>query len=202
MQKNILIADDHPVYLLGLKTLIDSQPHCYRVLHQASSTDDVINKLGQQPVDAVVTDFSMPGPHYPDGLPFIQLLKQQWPMSQIIVVTMITNVSILEALTRLGTYPLSKNSLSSDLLEVLCRVFSSSRTPAPPVLLPHPIGLSPREAEVLRLLSKGLGVNEISALLHRTKQTISTQKISVMRKLNVKSEYELFQYMQRIGFSS
>jgi len=55
---------------------------------------------------------------------------------------------------------------------------------------------------VLRLVLRGLTVSDISTRLNRTKQTVSAQKKSAMRKLGVTSEYELYQQLQQLGLVS
>lgn len=74
MLKTVLIADDHPVYLLGLRTLLQTRPDLYRVVHEALSADELMNKLASEPVDIIITDLSMPGTRSPDGLTMIRSL--------------------------------------------------------------------------------------------------------------------------------
>jgi two-component system capsular synthesis response regulator RcsB len=64
--------------------------------------------------------------------------------------------------------------------------------------LPTKTRLSPREAEVLRLFSSGLTGNEIAATLHRSKKTISRQKVSAFHKLGVSSNVEFFVYLREM----
>nr|WP_269835976.1 LuxR C-terminal-related transcriptional regulator [Enterobacter ludwigii] len=59
--------------------------------------------------------------------------------------------------------------------------------------------MSPRELEVVRLLVQGHSVNNIAAMLCRTKQTISAQKKSAMNKIGVSSDLELFEYLRNVG---
>jgi two-component system capsular synthesis response regulator RcsB len=61
--------------------------------------------------------------------------------------------------------------------------------------------LSPKELEVVRLLASGLSVSEIAGRLHRSKQTVSAQKVSAMRKLGVTNDAALFIYLQEQGLS-
>lgn len=203
MQKTVLIADDHPVYLLGLRTLLQSQADKYEVIHEAVSADELVEKLTRQPVDVVITDLCMPGPLHADGLALIQYLRRHWPEIIIIVVTMITNLGIQNSLARLGVQAvLNKNSLSVDLLQTMQSLFLPTARKKATVQNDVTIALSPKETEVLRLLLRGLTVNEISAQLKRTKQTVSAQKTSAMRKLGVASEFELYQYAQQLGLNS
>ncbi|OON41332.1 DNA-binding response regulator [Izhakiella australiensis] len=203
MRKTVLIADDHPVYLLGLRTLLQSQAGRYEVIHEAVSADELVEKLTKQPVDVVITDLSMPGQQHADGLALVQYVRRRWPDIVVIVVTMITNPGIQNSLSRLGVQAiLNKNSLSVDLLQTMKSLFSPTARKATVVKNEVAVALSPKEMEVLRLLLRGLTVNEISAHLKRTKQTVSAQKSSAMRKLGVTSEFELYQYAQQLGLNS
>lgn len=198
MQKTVLIADDHPVYLLGLRTLLQTRPDHYRIVHEALNADEVMDKLAQSPVDIIITDLSMPGERYPDGLTMIQTIARRYPQSMIVVVTMITNPELLASLRRCGVHSvLNKNSLSTNLVQTLHSTRQGHVAPVKPE-----VQLTQRETEVLRLLLRGFTVNQISVQLNRTKQTISTQKNSAMRKLGASSDFELFQCAQSLGLDS
>lgn len=198
MLKTVLIADDHPVYLLGLRTLLQTRPDLYRVVHEALSADELMNKLASEPVDIIITDLSMPGTRSPDGLTMIRSLIRHYPQSMIVVVTMITNPELLDSLRRSGVHAvLNKASLSNNLLQTLRSTLRGQIEPVKPQAQ-----LTERETEVLRLLVRGFTVNEISAQLNRTKQTISTQKKSAMSKLNARNDFELLQCAQSLGLVS
>lgn len=198
MKKTILIADDHPVFLLGLRSLLQSRSDRYQIVHEALNSDDLMSKLVKQPVDIIITDLSMPGEHYPDGLTMIQTLTRRYPQSMIVVVTMITNPEMLASLRRSGVRAvLSKNTLSINLLKTLQRASQGFIPEVNPK-----VNLTQREVEVLRLLLRGMTVNQIGEHLSRTKQTISTQKKSAMRKLGASNDFELFQCAQSLGLDS
>ncbi|WP_342321931.1 response regulator [Kosakonia sp. BYX6] len=207
-KKNILIADDHPIYLMGLRALLTPLSRQYQIIDEALTTDELITKLEQHSIDILITDFSMPGEKYNDGLALIQLIKRRWPSLLIIVVTMVSNPGVQRSLRRLGVHAvLSKASLSTELLHTMKRLAPAlacakawpDSDEAQPGLR---VSLTPKENEVLRLLLRGLTVNEISTRLSRTKQTVSAQKKSAMRKLGVTSEYELYEYLQQLGLTS
>jgi len=201
MEKKILIADDHPIYLMGLRALLTPLAGQYHIVDEALTTDDVISKLERDDIDILITDFSMPGDKYNDGLALIQLIKRRWPALVIIVVTMINNPGIERALRQLGVNAvLSKAGLSTELVHVI-KGLTGAFAPSKPTA-PTGISLTPKESEVLRLLLRGLTVSDISTRLNRTKQTVSAQKKSAMRKLGVTSEYELYQQLQQLGLAS
>ena len=206
--KKVLIADDHPIYLMGMRTLLAPLSAQYLIIDEAMTTDEVVAKLEQHATDILITDLSMPGERYNDGLALIQLLKRRWPDLLIIVVSMINNPGIQHSLLRLGVHTvLNKASLSTKLLQTLQALTSPAisprtNTPQEDASAQLEVKLTPKENEVLRLLLRGMTVNDISTRLSRTKQTVSAQKKSAMRKLGVTSEYELYQYLQQIGLTS
>jgi DNA invertase Pin-like site-specific DNA recombinase/DNA-binding CsgD family transcriptional regulator len=60
--------------------------------------------------------------------------------------------------------------------------------------------LSKRETDVVRLLAEGLTVSEIAGKVVRSRKTISTQKVSAMKKLGLGTDMELFRYALAKGF--
>lgn len=54
---------------------------------------------------------------------------------------------------------------------------------------------------MIRLLVRGLTVGEIAAHLHRSKQTVSAQKVNAMRKLGLTTDASLFIYVQEHGLA-
>lgn len=201
MEKKILIADDHPIYLMGLRALLSPLAGQYHIVDEALTTDDVISKLERDDIDILITDFSMPGDKYNDGLALIQLIKRRWPTLLIIVVTMINNPGIERALRQLGVHAvLSKVGLSTELVHFIKGLTGTVALSKPTAQ--KDISLTPKESEVLRLLLRGLTISDISTRLNRTKQTVSAQKKSAMRKLGVTSEYELYQQLQQLGLAS
>lgn len=201
MEKKILIADDHPIYLMGLRALLSPLAGQYHIVDEALTTDDVISKLESGDIDILITDFSMPGDKYNDGLALIQLIKRRWPALMIIVVTMINNPGIERALRQLGVHAvLSKAGLSTEFVHFIKGVTGTVEPGK--ATAPTGISLTPKESEVLRLLLRGLTISDISTRLNRTKQTVSAQKKSAMRKLGVTSEYELYQQLQQLGLAS
>lgn len=206
--KKLLIADDHPIFLMGLRALLTPLSGQYHIIDEAVTTDELVIKLEHQSADVLITDFSMPGTRYNDGLALIQLVRRRWPTLLIIVVTMISNPGLLRSLVRLGVHRvLNKASLSAELLQTmksLSTLPAASRTnnEKERTVAKIAVKLTPKENEVLRLLLRGMTVNEISVRLSRTKQTVSAQKKSAMRKLGATSEYELYHYVQQIGLIS
>jgi two-component system, NarL family, captular synthesis response regulator RcsB len=203
---NVVIADDHPIVLLGVRELIERDRH-FRVVGEAVCSDGLIDLLKSQPVDLLITDFNMPGDSpYGDGLKLVEYVIRHFPRVRVLVLTMISNPLILTRLQELGVLAvIQKSQLHVEIEAALKAIAKGSRVrsqqPAPGSVLDDGADLderfsrlSPKEHEILRLFVQGQGVNEIARGLNRSAKTISTQKISAMRKLDVSSDQELLAY--------
>lgn len=203
---NVVIADDHPIVLVGVRELVEREKR-FRVVGEAVCSNELINLLETQEVDLVITDFNMPGDSsYGDGLKLVEYLTRHFPNVQVLVLTMISNPLILSHLHELGVLGIiQKNQLHNEIetaLKAIARgnpVRSYEPPPTSVVIDGADLNerftrLSPKEHEILRLFVSGLGVSEIARGLNRSAKTISTQKISAMRKLEVHSDQELLAY--------
>ncbi|WP_047287913.1 MULTISPECIES: response regulator [Pseudomonas] len=203
---NVVIADDHPIVLVGVRELVERDQR-FRVVGEAVCSSELINLLETRQVNLVITDFNMPGDStYGDGLKLVEYLTRHFPDVRVLVLTMISNPLILTRLQELGVLAIiQKNQLRKEIETALKAVArgnpvrrngpSRTSVAAGNVDLDERFTrLSPKEHEILRLFVSGMGVSEIARNLNRSAKTISTQKISAMRKLEVSSDQELLTY--------
>ncbi|MFJ2459381.1 response regulator [Pseudomonas neuropathica] len=203
---NVVIADDHPIVLLGVRELVERDQR-FRVVGEAVGSDELIKLLETKPVDLLITDFNMPADSpYGDGLKLVEYLTRHFPKVRVLVLTMISNPLILTRLQELGVLAvIQKNQLHDEIETALKAIAKGSpvrwQVPAPTSVVNDGADLderfsrlSPKEHEILRLFVQGQGVNDIARNLSRSAKTISTQKISAMRKLEVSSDQELLTY--------
>ncbi|OQS33503.1 response regulator [Chromobacterium haemolyticum] len=197
----VLLADDHPTVLSGLEHVLQSR-RAVRVAGKANSATALWDMLASQPCDVLVSDYSMPGCESGDGATMFERLRRLYPELGIVVLTMMDNALVVRSLRGLGIHCiLSKSDAIEHLLPALyaARAKTSYYSPAVERLLEadgpaQPAAkrdLTAREAEVVRLFVAGLTVNDIAAKLKRSKQTISTQKASAMRKLGAERDADL-----------
>lgn len=200
MQRRIVIADDHPVFLIGLRAVIASSFNDgFLISDEATNVEQLLSSLAQEQPDILLTDFNMPGQHQSDGFRLIETLRRRYPALPIVVVTVLGNPGVINTLLAAGVYAvINKQSLTTELTLCLKSWLHGRRFMAP-VSGKNTSEMSPRELEVVRLLAQGKSVNDIAALLNRTKQTISAQKKSAMSKLHVSSTAELLEYLNKVG---
>lgn len=200
MPKSIVIADDHPVFLIGLRAVLSSAfSSSYLISGEAHDVDQLLALLAQNVPDVLLTDFNMPGKQQADGLRLITTLRRKYPSLPIVVVTVLANPSLVNSILATGVYAvINKQSLTTELTMCLKALLQGhSPSVAPPSKTPA--AMSPRELDVIRLLAQGYSVNNIASMLSRTKQTISAQKKSAMNKIGANSDVELFEYLHRMG---
>ncbi|MFQ2125741.1 response regulator [Aeromonas jandaei] len=210
MSFKIILADDHPLILTGIRSLIDQiTPHC-EVIAEAYQVSDLLNLLQQHHCDLLITDFSMPGDTRSDGLVMIQQLRRDYPNLPIIVLTQIQNSAILQSLIQAGVKGLIlKKSVINELADAIRQILLGHRYIGPTVqMLLASAGISgqgnnnpltPKESEVVRLLASGMSVTQVAGYLHRSVKTISTQKKSAMVRLGLQSDSALFLYARENG---
>lgn len=210
----IIIADDHPIFLIGLRAVLERDEQV-RIVGEANSPQALAALLQHCPCDVLVTDFMMPAEPQADGLRLIEHLRRHYPDLPIVVVTMLNNAGLFHSILELGVMGLlSKASLADELPDAIAQVRQQrpyvARTINQALVLAGQVGadrlhsqqqLSPRELEVIRLLAGGKTVGEIAAHLNRSKQTVSAQKVSAMRKLGLISDAALFIYVQEHGLA-
>ncbi|WP_421255667.1 MULTISPECIES: response regulator [unclassified Aeromonas] len=210
MTFRIILSDDHPLILAGIRSLIEKiTPRC-DVVAEAYRVSDLYILLRQQPCDLLITDFSMPGDSRSDGLVMVQQLRREYPNLAIIVLTQLHNNAILQALLQCGISGLIlKKSVITELSEAIRQVLLGHTYIGKSVknLLTEAgisrhtdlTPLTPKESEVVRLLASGMSVTQVAEHLNRSVKTISTQKKSAMMRLGLQSDSELFFYAQNNG---
>jgi len=202
----VVIADDHPVVLLGLREVIQRDER-FILAGEALSSSQLVEQLALHQPALVITDFNMPGDEtYGDGLQLIEYLNEQFPAVKILVLTMVSNQLIISRLLEMGVAGvIAKSHIREEIGKALNalandRSYNAPAVPATSVLSnPKVIDerfstLSPREVEVLRLVVAGSSVGDIARQLQRSVKTVSTQKVSAMRKLEVLNDHALITY--------
>ncbi|OZY57935.1 DNA-binding response regulator [Pseudomonas lundensis] len=201
-----VIADDHPVVLLGLREVIQRDER-FGLVGEALNSSALVRLLVLHQPDVVITDFNMPGDDtYGDGLPLIEYIVEHFPTVKILVLTMVSNQLIISRLLEMGVVGvIAKNHIHEEIGKAL-NALVNGRPYTTPMAQPTSVlanakviderfsNLSPREVEVLRLFVAGNSVSEIARLLSRSVKTVSTQKVSAMHKLEVLNDHALLTY--------
>lgn len=211
MKIRVVLADRHPVVISGLLHFL-ADVKTIEVTGTAETSTEAVELLKHTDCDVLVTDFSLSGGKYGDGLTFIADLLRRFPELKVVLFSMMSNPAIINQLGKLGVRSvISKGEKLDYLIAAIHAVyagavfFSTTRASGSKAANGMAIPgngqpeLSKREIEVIRLFASGMSVNEIAQYMHRTKQTVSTQKVSAMRKLGLSREADLYQYAFESG---
>ncbi|KVF60561.1 LuxR family transcriptional regulator [Burkholderia cepacia] len=198
----VMVADDHPASALGMSQAMQGNS-TIKLVGAVSNSTDLVTALDAQPSDVLVLDYVMPGGKYGDGLVLLSFLQRRYPALRIVTITMIDNPSVLRAIQKQGVHCiLSKSDALSHLIGAVHAAYVGANYMSPFVkqllqdgdAMPVARALTTREIEVVRLFGAGYTVGEIATQLHRSKQTISSQKSSAMKKLGIVRDADLIRY--------
>ncbi|MCC8395410.1 response regulator transcription factor [Paraburkholderia sp. MMS20-SJTR3] len=211
MQINVVLADDHPALVAGVKYALEPV-RTIKVTGTAQNSSEIIQLLESVPCDVLVADYAMPNGAYGDGITLLSYLRRRYPDLKIIVFTMVDNPAIMREVARLGVHSyLNKTDDLDRLVSAIHAVYANAiyfpnesarpetNSRASASKPSDRIALSKREIEVIRLYVSGMAIGEIAKKLNRSKQTISSQKTTAMKKLGIVRDAELFRYAWEMG---
>jgi two-component system capsular synthesis response regulator RcsB len=214
----VVIADEHEVVRIGLRTVLQQSDEGYELAGEGSSGSELLELLAQTPCDLVIVDFQMPEDAAAlAGVMLLRELRHRFPVLRIVVLTTLHNTTICRAMYREGVDAVVEKASMVDELLVALRTIRAGGTyvgkplreqgvdvsratkPPSPVRGKRTLTLSMREAEVIRLLAQGLSVSEVARITHRSVKTVSWQKHSAMAKLGIGNDQQLFDYARTRG---
>jgi two-component system capsular synthesis response regulator RcsB len=206
MNIRIVIADDHPVILAGVRESLALEPGI-EIVATAGDSTALVEALSKHSVDVVVTDFSMPGGEYGDGVAMLGFLRRRFPRLPLVVLTSISGVQVLSSIGKTGVDCIvGKLDPAADLALAIRAAHRRNGHLSASVVQQleqlQEVALTKREIEVLRMIAHGMTQKEIAEQLKRSRQTVSTQKHSAMRKLGLKRTSEIFDYALDQGMVS
>jgi DNA-binding NarL/FixJ family response regulator len=207
----VLIADDDPIVRTGLRTLLSAQPGVEPVA-EASNGSEVLTLVRRSRPDVVLMDVRMPGM---DGIEATRLLCETVPEPpKVIVITTFENDEYVYAALRAGAngFLLKRSDITriADAIRVVAQgdtlLFPEAiRSLAailarPPGNAHGPIALTPREAEVLRLIAQGLSNRDIATRLYLGLETVKSHVKNVLTKLGAGNRTEAVIMAYESGF--
>lgn len=199
----VLIADDHRIVLEGLGQLL--APSC-TVVGLASDGNELLALGRKTRPDLIISDIDMPGLTGPDA---VAQLGHENITPKVIYLTMLADMETAVSVFRAGAAGyILKHSAGHELLDAIPEVLAG-RVYITPRIAKQMIGaclrpsgatglprtsVTPRQAEVLRLIARGLTMKEVAAALNISKRTAEAHKYQMMEHLGLRTVPELIQY--------
>jgi DNA-binding NarL/FixJ family response regulator len=183
----VLIADDHPIFRVGLRNLIDQQPDM-TVVAEASDGPEAVRLIGELRPDVSLLDLRMPGL---DGPKVIAAVLAADPRARVIILTTYDgDEDIYRAVEAGAKGYLLKDTFPEGMLDAVRDVHAGGHlfpasVAAKLVARSTTDDLSTRELTVLELLARGLSNKEIQAALTMAEGTLKNHLKRVFEKLGV-----------------
>jgi DNA-binding NarL/FixJ family response regulator len=183
----VLCVDDHRIVREGIGLIIARQPDM-EVVGSAATGEEAVALFKRERPDVTLLDLQLPTL---SGLEAIQAIRREDADARIIVLTMYQgDEDIHRALTAGATTYLLKDTLSDDLIRFVREVHAGRRPIRADVkarlderaLQPT---LTPREVQVMELVSEGRRNKEIAVLLGISEETVQVHLKNIFAKLKV-----------------
>jgi DNA-binding NarL/FixJ family response regulator len=195
----ILLVDDHPIVREGYRRLLERTPG-YRVVAEAHDAASAYQAYQRTKPDVVVMDLSLPGV---GGIEALRHIRQWDRDARILVFTMHSGAGFaLKAFEAGAAGYVTKGSDAAELVNSVAVVARGGRAMSDDVAqeiaaerLSRPSSpldeLSPREAEILRLVASGWSDEEISASLHLSLKTVRNYHYQIKTKIGARTDAHL-----------
>src|SRR5256886_15652018 len=208
-KSRIIVVEDHPVLLDGLRQLIGSQPDLACV-GAADNTSDAKRVVEQSKPDLMALDLRLKAG---DALDLIKSLRDQHPTLKMLVLSQYDELIFAERVLRAGASGyIMKENATNEVLRAVRKVLAgelyfSERVAAAVVersLREKPgashLGLerlSDRELEVFQLIGASYSTPEIAERFHLSPKTVETHREKIKCKLSLHSAAELKQFARK-----
>ena len=193
----VVIADDHPVFLDGLRGILASTPDI-EVVAEAATGEHAVDATAATQPDVVVIDLRMPDLN---GIEATQRIVHQSPHVGVLVLTMLEDDASVFAAMRAGARGyLLKGANKTEIIRAVQAIasgeaifgpaiaqrvldyFSNPQFADPPPAFPE---LTARERDVLDLIAQGVNNDTIARKLSLSPKTIRNQVSNIFTKLQV-----------------
>lgn len=200
MTVTVGLVEDHSEFRQGMNFLINSSRQ-FSVQWAYASVEEAINKY--TPVDIILLDINLPGL---SGIEAITIFKQKEPIPKIIMLTILEDdLNVLEAIKNGADGYILKKTAPASILQAINQVSEGGAALTPMIarqvmsfLRPESsktqsptIQLTPRENEILVLITQGTSTGEIAETLFISAQTVRNHIKSIYEKLHVHSRAQV-----------
>lgn len=206
----ILVADDHPIVLAGIKSLIDAAKGMTIVGEASDGREAITQSLNLEP-DVLILDITLPGL---SGAKVAERLLAENPAIKIIIMTVHEDKAYLRQFLELGVSGYILKTSAADQLVQAIHAASNGGIYLDPRLvgqvrgknmfdaesLHQAVELSSRELEVLKLSAAGNSNKFIAGELRLGIKSVETYKARGMEKLGFNSRVQLIRYALAKGW--
>ena len=208
----VLIADDHAVYRMGLRDLLEPE---FKVVSEATEGSEAVDKAMKSKPDVVVMDINMPGM---DGIEAAKQIKHACPDTGVVVVTAYDDDRrIFEAIQAGVAGYVLKDDDPQTMIQAIDNA-SQGKAFLPPLIVKRVLegvagalggrgegaerGITPlssRELTVLKLMAEGKRNREIAKDLCISERTVGNHITNIYNKLGIYDRSQAVVYAIKKG---
>ena len=193
------------MFAQGLESLLRDE---FDLLGTAGNGEELVEATLRLQPDVILVDISMP---VLNGFDAVRRIRAGGLDTRIIFLTMHDDATLLAEAFRCGASGyILKQAAGEELANAIREVAHGNNyvsplvtdRPAEPLPIPQKTTITPRQREVLELISRGLTMKEIASHLNISTRTAESHKYEMMQTLGVDSTAELIKYSLRLGLIS
>ncbi len=201
----IFLVDDHPIYRLGLRRIIDAEADL-NVCGEIDRIDGALTAILQHGPDLALIDITLKDGH---GLELVRQLKAERPTMPTLVVSMHDEKLYAERAVRAGAQGyLPKQASAEKMIDAIRQAMAGELVLSPDIarnLLRRTLhrrptddsplaGLSDRELEIFEMIGRGDSARAIAEKLNISVKTVETHRTNIRQKINLSSTNELVRF--------
>ena len=201
----VLIADDHPHARQAISEMLEDDPH-FLIVGKATNGKDAIQLTEELLPDILLIDIKMP---FLSGLEATKIIKEKYPFIKVIILSVSDSVEDLFTAIQYGAQGyLLKTMDPDDWLRYLHSIVEGSNSAVKSLAgkllyqfrerdiqnTPDSSFLTPREKEILVLVSKGLTNKQVAGQLFIAENTVKNHIKNLLQKLNLENRVQLASY--------
>lgn len=207
----IIIADDHQLFIDGIKSLVKTMKNM-EIVAEVNNGKELLEVLEKKTCDIVLMDINMPEM---DGIEATKLVKTKHPLLKILMLTMFSSRDYIEKLLRAGadgyilkntgkaelqeaieTLMNGESYFSKEVTERIMEGLQKKKNMEKSTCL---VELTEREIDVLKLIVQEFTTAEIAEKLFISTHTVETHRKNLISKLNVRNIAGLVKYAMQNG---
>jgi two-component system nitrate/nitrite response regulator NarL len=207
-QIKIIIADDHRVFIDGMKALL-KEAGDMEIVADAENGNDLIEMVKLHRPDIVLTDIQMPDK---DGIQATEEIVRQFPQVKVIALTMLNESIFIKKMLEAGASGyIVKTTGKEELIAGIRKVAAGEKQFGPEVTAqllnnfsskttsdPSDV-LTKREKEILSLIAQGHTDKEIADKVFLSPLTVISHRKNILSKLGLKNKVELTRFAMEHG---
>ncbi|HOZ70423.1 MAG TPA: response regulator transcription factor [Chitinophagaceae bacterium] len=205
----VYLVDDHRMMLDMWNSLL-SIDNRFSVVGISTDGRLALEEIKEKLPNVVLMDISMPGI---SGIELTRTIKEKFPLTQVLAVSMHTNVLTIKQILSAGASGyMSKTSSFEEMVQALIEVYNGKHYIADDIknliaeqLLGEPANnpvnrinsLTKRELEIISMIREGLSSHDIALKLFISQRTVEVHRYNIFKKLNVSNVVSMMKVLNQ-----